>query len=513
MPQRRASRNSTVIRLPKGERSHPTSKVNVVSQKSLNRTELNDLSPSSDTIAASPTSTSTSSSTCSHLSSELRVSALPYDVWRKILWHARADLQTVFTCMRVSAVFRRAASEVLSEIKSVDLSRIFRRRFNTQSSHDRDDSSSCYVPTERQVVHIVQKLPNLQDLSITRWPYIAPFPHVTHVLLSTFASTALQSATFSYVPVPPNMLINWLEMCPNLNILRLASNSSVNDELCTKLVSAHRNSRLPLRRLQLLALSDSRTISDKGIETVLRSGLCSHFIGTSLFSVRSVSVAPTAYSTNGIRTIPRMSTLQLNACPALRSLLFRDVTIVPQELILTHCPAFTKLHFTGTLSQDQTLPIERFVATGCPRLSNLAIPTLNATCFPFRQLRELNLFGARRLQPQNVQTMLGLDHADGPCLPSLEVLNMNGTSIEKVVLQSYSNLTEVDISGSCVRELTIMQCWALRKLVILGKKMPLTRVSISVSSNCDVIGARREWQQERFGDGPTSFLSYEHVSG
>lgn len=507
MPQRRRSKKSTVIQLPRGERSHPVSKVVVASRSAPIWEDYK--------LPSQTNSNSTTALTSSTPPSETRIPSLPYDIWRKIIWHARSDLSTIFNCMNVSVEVERAAFEVLSCIKSVDLSRIFRRRVIPQK--DKIDANtepgSCYVPTEREVGCAVQKLPNLEEVCITRWPYIGPFPHVAHVLMSTFVSTTLQSAIFSHIPIPANELPVWLRSCPNLNSLRLASHPTVNDDLCAKLANSHRNSTLPLRHLRLLALNDSREISDKGVEAVLRAGLCSQFVGTSLLSLRRISLTSMARPFADVNVSTGTSVLHLNACPALCVVIFKDTKAVPQELILSQCSSLTKLEFPGTLLQNRPLALERLVVTGCSRLADLSIPTAAALHMPFGNLKELNLFGARRLNSRNVQMIFGLDHPDGPSLPNLEALNINGTSIETVVLQSYLKLAKVDISGSCVRELTISQCWALRKLIILGKKMPLANVSIFVSSKCEVIGARQEWHRELCGDGPSSFLRFEHVSG
>lgn len=505
MPQRRPKK-STVIRLPRGERSVPTSKVIVASRNASTR-EAEIMLPSQ----AMPNVVT--ATTPSILPSESRIPSLPFDVWRKILWHARVDLRTVFNCTKVSVDVRRAASEVLSSIKSVDLSRLVRYRIKTQTDQNdsNKDSGSCYVPTEKEVERAVQMLPNLQEICVTRWPYVAPFPHIAHVLMSTFVSTTLQSATFSDVPIPLNELLVWLQSCPNLNSLRFASHPTVNDELCYKLAGWRKSCSLPSCRLRLLALSYSREISDKGIGAVLRAGLCSQFIGTRLTSLRTVFVTSMVRPTTHVDVNPlAVSVLQLIACRALGSLVFKDAKAVPRELILSQCLSLTKIGLSEAFPQDQSLPIERLVVTGCPRLSNLSIPTVSGLSTPFRNLKELNLFGARMLKPRNIQTVLGLDRTDGPSLPSLEVLNINGTSIETVVLHGYSSLVKVDISGSCVRDLTISQCWALRKLAMLGKKMPLANVSISVSSDCEVIGTRHEWHWERCGDGPSSIIRFEH---
>lgn len=509
MPQRRPKK-STVIRLPRGERSDPTSKV-IVASRNAPISEAFELMLPSQAMPNFVTAT-----TSSILPIESRIPSLPFDIWRKILWHARVDLRTVFNCTKVSVDVRRAASEVLSSIKSVDLSRLVGHRFmiRTDQSDSNKDSGSCYVPTEKEVERAVQMLPNLQEICVTRWPYVAPFPHIAHVLMSTLVSTTLQSATFSHVPIPLNELLVWLQSCPNLNSLRFASHPTVNDELCYKLAGWRKSCSLPLCRLRLLALSYSREISDKGIAAVLRAGLCSQFVGTCLPSLRTVFLTSMVRPTTSVDVNPpTISVLHLITCRALGSLMFKDAKAAPRELILSQCLSLTKIGLSSTFPQDQPLPIERLIVTGCPRLSNFSIPTASGHPVPFHNLKELNLFGARMLKPRNVQTVLGLDCVDGPSLPNLQMLNINGTSIESVVLQGYSSLVKVDISGSCVRDLTISQCWALRKLAMLGKKMPLANVSISVSSDCEVIGIRHEWHWERCGDGPSSIIRFEHSTG
>lgn len=67
------------------------------------------------------------------------------------------------------------------------------------------------------------------------------------------------------------------------------------------------------------------------------------------------------------------------------------------------------------------------------------------------------------------------------------ILNLNGTRFDRVVLNGYTYVCTVFLSGSVFQELSISICWRFLSVSVLGVRMALRRGEFVVPMACEVV--------------------------
>lgn len=524
MPPPRRSGRSRVNRLPKAERRAPAPKVVVLGASEVSRPRPYSFQQAQSVRTPSPVQSARTSQYDSVRLREWEVlPSLPDDAWRKILLYA--GTRAVFSCLRVSTQLRHLAQDVLLATTTLDVSQHFGYASDTAQSERR---VSATVPTDTVVLGTLCALPRLRTLVVARWPFSDAFPDIANVIASSFASTMLRAVTFSAVTVSSAALRRLLEACPSIDSVRLGDHPSVDDDTCCALAAA-----CSPFRLYTLSLHDARRVSSKGVSALLRVPVASCLSLATLPRIMSLKyeIGPLAPSSSTSSDAQEHTfALHVTKClnlgqaifPAVRGShnfamdiqisqcrMLTDVSLEPSHLAV-HQAAQVPENSHSDLGDEAHANFNacRLNLSGnsmlrdvwlWPRGGENSEPETMARACALPLLEDLNLYGARVLSRRTFAHTFGLCDATAKKMPRLRNLMLNGSSIETLVLDGYDHLTTVDVSGSSLYTLTVRGCWSLQCLVVLGRKMPLHTVSISVAKACDVVGRRPEWSWERFG--------------
>lgn len=496
MPRQRRSERQ---RLPKGERrvSYLKSATNSPSTTQL-QSSMQLLTLASDRSPTLPIFSSSASS-----SAHTILPVLPDDVWLKIITHA--GTRAAFSCLTVSKQLSNVANTVIALIRSLDISRHF---------------SGNLVPSSTAVLAVLRALPRLESITVSKWQFGDSFPDIANVIGCYFTSTVLRSVTFSGVEVAPGSLRQLFERCPAINVLRIGDHPSVDDKLCQSLASV-----CDSFRLNSLQIHNTSTVSRAGISALLRKPAAAQLF---LATIRSLDAIFHDESTSPSEGSGR--TFHAKMCSTLHEARFSASSKKKiDEINISMSRALVKvtLRATRQLALQQSsdsgfeadennncnacFPVSRILFCNCPALRDICLhpaghdvandedqedeaAVARACALPL--LEELNLFGARQLSQRTFSFTFGLSDSGLMKMPLLRSLNLNGTSIERAVLDGYTCLEFADFSGSALHTLVIRNCWNLRRLMVQGRSVPLTHVQLTLSASCDVVGRRPNWNWE-----------------
>lgn len=492
------NRKSKINRLPKHERTHPTSKILVINPN-------HSFSPSSSAANASqsprnPAVPTTQRTISTHQQSRDEFGSraqtfrespeLDDECLSKILWHA--GVPTVLAALRINQQWKRVAGELLRTTHRLDLSKLYKVGKNARAN----------PPTETQLLSTLHLFPNISSLTVRKWLYNDVMPHVAESICSDFPSATLKEVDYSGVQVTPESLVRMLQRCPNLQILKMGSHVSVNDRVLES-ISNHCRARGRVDyRLQCLQISSTGAVYRRGATSILSSkaarsiyfAMCPSISGASF--ERSLSVAFPGEP---------MDVVRLTSCENLRT--FRLVrnrqSCDVRELHVLQCKKlnFISIYTNRSNTQNARIPVVNLRIlnlAGCSSLCAIQVGG-GGQEVSLANLEELSLFGNFSLSALSIASSFGM--SSNECTtPKLRRLDLNGCRIEALVLIAYPELATVDCSGcQALVTLKIEGCWKMERLGVLGRRMPLHHVQLMLPAACVVDGRRDQWhwQSER----------------
>lgn len=508
-----------VNRLPKSERHEATNKVTML--------------PPPEQIPPSTPTTPTAVDTRTRMSNLLideqsstipSLPNLPDELLLKILQHLPTD--AVLTCSKLSNQFQRIAHITLTTkpaYRYVNFNRFFiamKRRYPVLSTFSH---WSRFV-----MLDALQTIPRLESLNICfaarQHCNVARndilFPQCVELFCSTYASPLLQNVVICAMEVSFPLLQSLLTHCPNIQTLSLSSHHSINHALCTKLANLGKQfvqQNPSKRRLNSLIIQHTAHVNGISIRHLILSCLSQSISIKSLPAVNALHVQNTQPSPQDAFPFA-VHSLTAHHCTHLSVTVFERHGHIndPVEINLPQCRALRKVLFTTRCdtthnpSDHRPRNLRKLNLSGCSSLTevlaacindsaNGELTTLNSTENSFADLEELNLFGARSLRFPTFARTFGLCASDdGIVMPQLKVLNLNGTAIERVILNGYPHLTTVDLSGSALQELSIIMCPSLLSVSVLGANMDLRRVDVVVPLACSVVWSQNGWKWEQY---------------
>ncbi|PXF49426.1 hypothetical protein BWQ96_00742 [Gracilariopsis chorda] len=449
------NRRSTVNRLPKAERSHPQSKVRLVrdafqpSHPTLSR-------PIQVRSASSPTSTPSSSAPFSThpTTPQLNDHCLQYVL-------RLAGSKAVLTALDVNAHWRQVAREMLHSTTTLDLSSLYR-----------SGKTRATPPTSEDVQRTLHKFTNLHDLRLKNWPYLDTHPQILRTCVDMHIRT-LCRLHLEGVPVHAEYIIVALTSLQNLDHLHLSRSDTIDDRLLQHIASSVGKCPKETCALSNFVLSSAGKVRGSGVSAIIRARLAPRIKVTHCNALIKIQ----GPDENGSDI--HLEELNLSSNRDLGVIELQKVFV--EDLNLSQCPAIFNVAFDAVtlkrLNLSGSIIHNRFVvASRTPR---------------FQKLTTLNLFGTRGLSRSDFRLLYTAEHSSYQMLSKLD---LNGTSIQDLVLEHYANLQHVDCSGcrslSC---LIVRDCCRLERLVCNGKRMPLTHVELILPSTCTVDGMRPQW--------------------
>lgn len=457
MPNNRKSR---VIRLPKSERHHASSKIIIHTPR-----------PPSPIPQRPPKSLN-----------QQGIPPLDDQSLSKLLFYAGP--RTILSALNVCTQWRRVALELLSRVTFIDVGKIYLIN-NHRSS----------FPTETQVLNMLSNFPNINHLSFQCWRFDDIMEDIASIVTSNFASPTLKEVNFSNVLLKGRDLVSLFENCPQVRSLRLGQHVTHDDTVLRQLATYCENRRVhqPDFQIHSIIIAAARAVTATGIIALLRSAPPKTLQVTKCRGLKHLSWSSTLQTP--------IQKLSLAACPSLSAV---SINVAPQnvdvlDLNLSQSSHLYSLSFRGhDLGVNYALALTRLNLSGCRQLRNLTVPPSQTPWEAFRNLEELNMYGTHGLDPQVFHEILGLSQ-HRCALPSLHRLTVTGCRLDVLRLIGYPQLVFVDCSGcSELATLEIRDCWELETLVLKGKKSPLNSVQLALPAKCEVQGLRKQWHWEGY---------------
>lgn len=488
---------SQINRLPKAERTDPSSKIIILrpssstvqhSTVSDNQicTQIHNLS-----VSDSPTNASASTTPFAVLSPN-HVKHLPYIVDEALSLILRsAGPPTMLTALSVNSQWRSVAKNVLAHVVHLDLGAIYKPPIGRSTP-----------PTGSQVLNMLAKFLALRILTVRHWLYHDVFPDIA-ACISEYHSSTLCEMVFSEIYVTGDILVSILEHCPTLQILRVGGHDSLNNSVFKKLGIYCARLKGDQFRLQILHATQARCLSEYAFKAVINNRVASSIMITKCTGL--VHVFFDARSST-INQPSEMNLINLSSCSNLAEFHFvKDIEAKsPLRLNLSQCTNLRELMFECASWQDtlneavELFQLRSLNLSGCRKLRSVVCPQPGSLPV-FPHLEELILFGAHNLQAQHIENLFGLSTSLN-ILPKLRRLDLNGCALTEIMLLDYENLELVDCSGCpFLDSIVICGCRMLIRLSIQGRRMPLSSVVVRVPMSCTVLGKRKEWKTQVMG--------------
>lgn len=474
MPNTRKSKTNL---LPKSERHHASSKILIVSTTSSPPSLSPPPPPLSDPHALP-------SSSAPHLNPQTLKPPKPPELDDESLSRllSFAGPFTILSALKVCTQWRRVALDLLSRVSRIDVSKVYTvgtRRITP--------------PTESQLVNMLMRFPTLQKLSLHRWPYPDVMEHVATVICTGYVSTTLRDVELLGVPLKGADIVTLLQNCPTVSTLRLGEHSSVNDALLQEISLHFEKTRATDSeyRLETIVISRASKVSQLGFASLLHSARPDTLLSKNCKGIRALK-----WST--VRDSPS-ERVSFVSCSHLTAVKLKVQPSKPDVLSfnLSQCSQLADLSFKGpNLGLDYALALKQLNLSGCRCLRRIAVSAREEGWKAFQNLEELVLFGAYLIDSQWFRSTFGLSQ-QLCAMPNLRRLSVNGCQLDVLRLIGYEHLTSVDCSGCPILDtLEIRDCWKLEMLIILGKRIPLNTVQLTLPANCTVQGLRKQWHRE-----------------
>lgn len=449
------NRRSTINRLPKAERSHPQSKVRLVRDASQ---------PSHPTLSrpvqlCSATLQTPTPSSAASFHTHPTIPQLNDHCLQFVL--KLAGLKTVLTALQVSVQWRQVAREMLRSTTLLDFSLLYR-----------SGKTRVTPPTSKDVQRTLRKFTNLQDLRLKNWPYVDTHCEILHTCIDMRIPT-LRRLHVDGVPVRADDMVAALIKFKNLHYVHLSRSETIDDRLLDRIACVFDKRSEEACHLSTLVLSNAAKVRGSGVSAIIRARVAPSIKVTHCNALTKIFGPEENDST------VYLEELNLTSNRNLAIIELRNVFI--EDLNLSQCPGIAHIAFDAVSLKHLNLSSSAIrnsfvVASRTPR---------------FQKLVTLNLYGTRGLSRSDFRLLYTSEHSSYQMLSKLD---LNGTSIQDLVLEHYANLLHVDCSGcrslSC---LIVRDCGRLERLVCNGKRMPLTHVELILPSTCAVDGMRPQW--------------------
>lgn len=317
--------------------------------------------------------------------------------------------------------------------------------------------------------------------------------HVATVICSAYVSATLCDVELLGISLKGADVVTLLQTCPALTTLRLGEHSSVDDVLLQDIALYYdrRRDTDSEYKLETIVISRAPKVSQFGFASLLHSArpdtlLATHCKGVGALKWSSVRETPSQKIS--FVSCSNLVSVRLKVEPHKADVLYFN---------LSQCARLTDLVFKGpNLGVNYSLALKQLNLSGCRCLRRIAVSAAEGGWKTFQNLEELILFGAYFIDSQWFRHTFGLSQ-QLCAMPNLRRLSVNGCQLDVLRLVGYEHLTSVDCSGCPILDaLEISDCWKLEMLIILGKRIPLNTVQLTLPVNCTVQGLRKQWLRE-----------------
>lgn len=544
MPRKR-DRKSKVSRLPKEERRHPSPKVIILSPDELqNDARASTPQPYSGrrtihSIPALPATPGEGAITRAEVPRKSSLPDLPDEIWERIM--VRLNPYFVSVNLQLSTRLCNLSRNVLvRNFRSVLLATLF---LEVKRSHPVLTTPTQWCNTV--MMPALQRIPALEKLAMDVRGFVAHGSKTTHgsqathgsqtthgsemsnlflecvaLVCSSLESTRLAEVVLAGLPIRDSYLTSLLANCPNIRNMVLTSDESIDDTLLRRLAACgamfHKESGR--RRLSCLQLNFTGALSTNTLRQLLHACLADSLSLQRVRSLTDLEISTCFFTSDGNPIRCNMQAISCVTCASLQTVSLEKWSGMPdvRTLNLSHCPKLQELNFVPCRATsaprdgtgDWDLDLERLQLAGNSRLHDVCVTArpqdsgvingvAHGVACRFTQLRELNLFGAHKLSQQTFTRTFGLSGGTAMCvMPRLQQLVLNGTRVERVVLDGYGELLSVDVSGCLIETLIIKHCPRLTDVHAMGKGLPLRLVDLVVNVACDVTWSMSGWRWE-----------------
>lgn len=438
-----------------------------------------------------------------------KVCSLPYDAIVNLL--KKSDLRTIMSCLEVSRLFNRAASEVIDTYRTVSVIDIV------------NGLGPC---SALEIVKILNRLPKMDQLHFDGY---FPSPHAdilatsSKLFCDSFQKQNLCHVVFIAVPVHRDSFLRLIDRCNALHLLDLACHDSIDNSLADSLSEYCRAFSLKYDRprFRLFRLTSATNLHPEGMSNLIQSCVAHEFHIQHCPNVRSIQVGPTCDSIqvrsatslpNQISITNLSSMVQLVISSSINMPFDRDLTI----LEIVDCPTLQRIaihHLMWPLS------LKKIAIRNCPRLHSFVpiicrIPTTGLTIsesyrVPFANLVILDLSRVSFPQSEVIESMFGICSGTKNALPHLEVLVLKDVYIGTLHLNAFASLKSLHVSlCPCLTKMSVFGCDKI-ETITLGDLAALKEAYLHVPKSCKVDGVAQTWKRAPLPCGQKMHLSFK----